>query len=627
LCGICGFYSRQKESLENLIKMNETMIHRGPDDHGEEMLDCMKGTYHIGMAHRRLSVQDLSVLGHQPMHSDNGRVVVAFNGEIYNFQELRSQLSEYSFKSNCDTEVILAAYLKWGIPFVKRLNGMFAIALFDKEDDSLYLIRDRIGKKPLYYYIDSGNLYYASELKPLMANPYFEKRINDRIVGKFLYRQYINAPDTIFQSTYKLRPGEILRFRNGEIQKKKYWDIAAIYNLRCENISYQEAKQQLETLLREAVSKRLVADVPVGEFLSGGYDSALVCAMAQSISTRPINTYSIGFYDEELDEAPYARWIAEHLGTKHIEYYISEKEMFDLVKSIPRYYDEPFADSSQICTMLVSKLARKDVTVVLTGDGGDEMFGGYTIYEKIADAQQKKMQGVVLHYLMKVPIVKSRYDFSKIPFIYRIASESLLSATKTQTGSGQYFEVLDKLLIRKQHDSYLDPIEDRYREKDWVYRRMLLDMDTYLPGDILCKVDRASMKYSLEARCPFLDKDVMEFSLGLPLEYKMKDGSLKRILKEITYNYIPKKLMERPKQGFGVPIERWLRNELKEELLAYTDAAFLKKQGIFNINETQKFIHYFIQNGNMGKNTGKNYGGFVWAYFIFQQWYQEYMGE
>lgn len=624
MCGICGFYTKHKENLENLIKMNETMIHRGPDDHGEEIFDCMKDTYHIGMAHRRLSVQDLSVLGHQPMHSNNGRVVVTFNGEIYNFQELKSELSEYPFQSNCDTEVILAAYLKWGITFVKRLNGMFAIALFDKEDDSLYLIRDRIGKKPLYYYIDSGNLYYASELKPLMADPYFEKQIDDRIVGKFLYRQYINAPDTIFQSTYKLRPGEIVRFRNGQIKKRKYWDVASVYNHKWENISYGEAKERLELLLKEAVSKRLVADVPVGEFLSGGYDSALVCALAQSVSAKPINTYSIGFYDKELDEAPFARSIAQHLGTNHTEYYISEREMFDLVKSIPYYYDEPFADSSQICTMLVSELARKDVTVVLTGDGGDEMFGGYTIYERIADAQQKKMFGIMLHYLMKIPFVRAKYDYTKIPFVYRVASESFLSATKTQTGSGQYFEILDRLLICKEHDSYLDPIEDRYREKDWVYRRMLLDMDTYLPGDILCKVDRAGMKYSLEARCPFLDKDVMEFSLGLPLEYKMKNGELKRILKEITYNYIPKKLMDRPKQGFGVPIERWLRNELREELLAYTDSVFLKKQGIFNIEETQKFIHYFIQNGNMGKNTGKNYGGFVWAYFIFQQWYQVY---
>ena len=627
MCGICGFYSKQRESLQNLIKMNNTMFHRGPDDHDEEIFDCVKGSYSVGLAHRRLSIQDLSKLGHQPMHSNDGRLVVAFNGEIYNFRELKSKLPEYPFRSNCDTEVILAAYLKWGIKFVEHLNGMFAIALFDKEEDSLYLIRDRIGKKPLYYYLDSGNLYYASELKPLMVNPYFPAKINEKIVGKFLYRQYINAPDTIFQSTYKLRPGEVLKFRDGKIEKWKYWDVAEVYNRKKENISYEDAKEHLEILLKEAVSKRMVADVPVGEFLSGGYDSALVCAIAQSVSSNPINTYSIGFEEEELNEAPFAKQIARHLGTNHTEYYISEKEMFDLVKSIPQYYDEPFADSSQICTMLVSELAKKDVTVVLTGDGGDELFGGYTIYKRIAAAQQKKLQGIMLHYLLKMPFIKDRYDYSQIPFSYRVASESLDSRIKTQTGSGQYFDILDRILVCKEHVGYLDPIEDRYREKDWVYRRMLLDMDTYLPGDILCKVDRASMKYSLEARCPFLDKNVMEFSLGLPLEYKTGNGELKRILKDITYKYIPKELMDRPKQGFGVPRERWLRNELREELLSYTDSTFLKKQGIFDPDETQKLVALFIEKGNGGKDTGRNYAGFVWAYFTFQQWYLAYEGE
>lgn len=605
--------------------MNSTMIHRGPDDHGEEIFECMNGTYNVGMAQRRLSIRDLSKLGHQPMHSNNDRVIVAFNGEIYNFQELKEEMPEYPFKSNCDTEVLLAAYLKWGIKFVKHLNGMFAIALFDKEDDTLYLVRDCAGKKPLYYYVDAQNLYFASELKPLMVNPHFKRSINDEIVGKFLYNQYINAPDTIFRSTYKLRPGEILKFRNGVINKKKYWDVAAIYNRKKEKFSYVEAKEKLEILLKDAISRRMVADVPVGEFLSGGYDSALVCAIAQSISAEPIKTYSVGFFDDKLNEAPYAKQIARHLGTNHTEYYLSEKEMFDLVRCIPKYYDEPFADASQICTMLVSELAKKDVTVVLTGDGGDELFGGYTIYDKIASAQQKKMQGVLLHYLFKVPFVKTKYDYSQLPLVYRIASESLRSETKTQTGAGQYFDILDKILLCKRHAGYLYPIEDRYKEKDWVYRRMLLDMDTYLPGDILCKVDRASMKYSLEARCPFLDKNIMEFSLGLPIEYKIRNGELKKILKDITHQYIPKKLMDRPKQGFGVPIERWLREELKEELLSYTDLEFLKKQGIFSSNETQRFIRYFIKNGNMGKDTGKNYARFVWSFFIFQQWYEEYM--
>lgn len=625
MCGICGFYSKQKESLQNLIKMNNTMVHRGPDDHGEEIFDCMKGKYSVGMAHRRLAIRDLTKLGHQPMYSYNGRVCVVFNGEIYNFTDLKVEIHEYSFQSNCDTEVILAAYLKWGINFVERLNGMFAIALFDREDDTLYLIRDRIGKKPLYYYLDSENLYYASELKPLMASSCFPEKINDGIVAKFLYRQYINAPDTIFESTYKLRPGEILKFRNGKVETWKYWDIAEIYNHRSRKISYEQAKEQLEMLLREAVSKRMAADVPVGEFLSGGYDSALVCAIAQSISSQPINTYSIGFYNEKLNEAPFALNIAQHLGTNHTEYYISEKEMFDIVRSLPKYYDEPFADSSQICTMLVSELAKKEVTVVLTGDGGDELFGGYTIYKKISEAQKKKIQGVILHNLFKVPFIKDRYDYSKIPLIYRIASESLDSATRTQTGAGHYFNILDRLLICKEHSDYLDPIEHRYKENNWVYRRMLLDLDTYLPGDILCKVDRASMKYSLEARCPFLDKDIIEFSLKLPLKYKIRNGELKRILKEITYKYIPKELMDRPKQGFSVPEERWLRNELKDELLSYTNEEFLKKQEIFEPAEVQKWVSLFIKDGNSGENTGKNQAKFIWAYFIFQQWYQMYI--
>lgn len=624
MCGICGFYSKNKENLQNLIEMNNTMIHRGPDDHGEEIFDCMNGEYSVGLAHRRLAIQDLSRLGHQPMYSNDGRIGVVFNGEIYNFQDLKDEIPEYSFRSNCDTEIILAAYLKWGIKFVEHLNGMFAVALFDKENDTLYLIRDRIGKKPLYYYLDSGNLYYASELKPLMASPYFQKKINEKIVGKFLYRQYINAPDTIFTYTYKLRPGEILKFRGGNVQTWKYWDVAKAHSQRLEGISYEEAKVHLEELLVEAVRRRISADVPVGEFLSGGYDSALICAIAQSMSSQPINTYSIGFYDKKLNEAPFAKNIAQHLGTKHTEYYISEQEMFDLVKSIPLYYDEPFADASQICTMLVSELAKKDVTVVLSGDGGDELFGGYTIYEKIALAQQKRIQGVVLHYLLKIPFVKNKYDYSKIPFVYRVASESLASETRTQTGSGQYFDILDKMLLCKGHDSYIDPIEDRYHEKRWAYRRMLLDLDTYLPGDILCKVDRASMKYSLEARCPFLDINVMEFSLGLPLEYKMRNGNLKKILKDITYKYIPKELMDRPKQGFSVPRERWLRNELKEELLSYTDTDFLKRQGIFRHDETQKLVSLFIEKGDGGKDTGKNYAGIVWAYFIFQQWYMMY---
>ena len=625
MCGICGFYTKKRETLHNLIEMNNMMTHRGPDDHGEEIYTSNNSDYCIGMAHRRLSIMDLSFLGHQPMHSKNKKVTVVFNGEIYNFIELKEELKEYPFVSNCDTEVIIAAYLEWGIECINKFNGMYAIAIYDREDESVYLIRDRIGKKPLYYYLNDGNLYFASELKALMANPHFEKEINENIIAKFIYMQYINAPDSIFQNTFKLEPGGILKFRNGKVDKWKYWDVAENHKKSILKISYGEAVEEMEHLLKESVKRRMAADVPVGEFLSGGYDSALICSLAQSLSQESIRTYSIGFEDKKLDEAPYAKEIAKYLGTNHTEYYISQKEMFELIRSIPKYYDEPFADSSQICTMLVSELAKKDVTVVLTGDGGDELFGGYTIYKSIKKAQEKKVTGVLLNSIYKIPLANRIYNFRKLPFVYRVASESLDSNIKTQVGSGQYLKQIDKFFINKEPKEYLYYIEDNYGEKNWVYKRMLLDIDTYLPGDILCKVDRASMKYSLEVRCPFLDKELLEFSLRLPLEYKYSDNDLKRIIKDVTYKYIPKELMDRPKQGFGVPREKWLRNELKDELLDYLEADFVKNQGIFDAVEIRKIVESYLEKGDMGANTGQNYGRFVWSYYIFQQWYTYYM--
>lgn len=625
MCGICGFYTKNGETIKNLIKMNNTMIHRGPNDHGEEIYVGQDTRYGIGLAQRRLSIVDLSAKGHQPMHSPNKRVSLVFNGEIYNYRELKEELADYPFQSNCDTEVIIASYLKWGIKCVDKFNGMFAIALLDREEYTLYLIRDRIGKKPLYYYFKNGNLYFASELKPLMASPYFEKKVNEKIISKYLYRQYINAPDSIFENTYKLEPGGILKFTKGRVEKWKYWDVADTYKANHTTLTYEEALDEFEILMKNAVQKRMVADVSVGEFLSGGYDSALVCALAQSMSDRPIRTYSIGFDDKKFDEAPFAKEISEYLGTNHTEHYISEKEMLDLVSSIPQYYDEPFADSSQICTMLVSELAKRNVTVVLTGDAGDEFFGGYTIYEKLLNAQKKERIGMMLHLMYKIPGVNKIKDFRTLSLPLKISAESMDQRVRTQSGTGYYFKTLNNLLLCEDQIQCLDPIEERYEENSWVYRRMLTDMDTYLPGDILCKVDRASMKYSLEARCPFLDKNVMEFSLGLPLEYKIRNGNLKSMIKDLTYRYIPKELVDRPKQGFSVPREKWMRNELKEELLSYVDRDYIVRQNIFKVNEIKQFVYDFVENGNGGRNTGKNHAGFVWAYFVFQKWYRYYM--
>ncbi|MDE5865074.1 MAG: asparagine synthase (glutamine-hydrolyzing), partial [Lachnospiraceae bacterium] len=389
MCGICGFISRSTITTDQLRQMNDTMYHRGPDDHGEEIYTASDG-YTVGLAQRRLSILDLSELGHQPMHSKDKRVSVVYNGEIYNFNEIKEELQDYSFCSSCDTEVIIAAYLKWGISCVDKFNGMFAIALFDRDSQNLYLIRDRIGKKPLYYWLNDGNLIFASELKPIMVCPGVERKIRTEIISRYLYHQYINAPDTIFEDIYKLEPGMILQFNMGKISTWKYWDVKKVYHeqRRAEVSDYAQAKKELKELLNRSVKMRMIADVPLGTFLSGGYDSSMITAIAQSQSEQPVKTYSIGFNEEKYNEAKFAKEVARHLGTNHTEMYIEEKEMFDLVGSIAKYYDEPFADSSQIPTMLVSSLAKQDVTVVLSGDGGDEFFCGYNAYDKVGQAQK-----------------------------------------------------------------------------------------------------------------------------------------------------------------------------------------------------------------------------------------------
>ena len=516
MCGICGFVSKDRITLEQLKGMNDTMYHRGPDDSGEEIYPAAEG-YAVGFAQRRLSILDLSPLGHQPMHSKDKRIAVVYNGEIYNFQELKEELQDYAFTSTCDTEVIIAAYLKWGIDCINKFNGMFAIALFDRETQDVYLVRDRIGKKPLYYWWENGNLAFASEMKPLMACPGFGKKIRTEVISRYLYHQYINAPDTIFENVYKLEPGSILQFHAGQIKTWKYWDVKQVYHEQKANPvkDYNQAKEELKALLNRSVQLRMIADVPLGAFLSGGYDSSLMTAIAQSHSEQPVKTYSIGFNEEKYNEAKFAKEVAKYLGTNHTEVYISEKEMFDLVDSISAYYDEPFADSSQIPSMLVAELAKKDVTVVLSGDGGDEFFCGYNAYDKVGQAQKLDFLGGLTHGVCNLPGIRKAKILDKMPFKVRIIAGNRDKETKTQFGASNYLTTACNM-VQGDAIPVLYPIESGYAEKNWQERRMLLDMDTYLPGDILCKVDRATMKYSLEARCPILDKDVMEYSYRLP---------------------------------------------------------------------------------------------------------------
>ncbi len=631
MCGISGFISKRRITSDELRVMNDEMYHRGPDDAGVEIYEATGG-YGVGFAQRRLSILDLSDLGHQPMHDTSGRISLVYNGEIYNFDALKAELKDYPFKTTCDTEVIIAAYLKWGIDCIERFNGMFAIALYDREEEKVFLVRDRIGKKPLYYEIGEGGeeLFFASELKPLMKRPGFDRKIRTAVLSRYLFQQYINAPDTVFEDVYKLEPGSILTFSlsgNAEdrIVTRKYWDINTVYHKMRENpvTDYQTAKEELKDLLKQAVKMRMIADVPLGAFLSGGYDTSLMTAIAADLSEEPVKTFSVGFHEERFNEARFAKAVAEHLGCDHTEMYIGEEDMFDLVSSIPQYYDEPFADSSEIATMLVSQLAKEKVTVALSGDGGDEFFCGYNIYENVKQAQMLDLPGGIVRGILNAPLIKKADLMRKLPFRVRVIAENKNPETKTQFGAPGYLESAARMVTGDQVSCRYE-MESAYGVKNWQIRRMLLDMDTYLPGDILCKVDRASMKYSLEARCPILDKEVMEYSFRLDHGFKYDKGVKKRILKDIAYDYIPRELLDRPKVGFGVPLDKWLRGPLKEQLLAYGDRDYLRRQGIFDPDYTSNLIREYTEKGDGGPATGRNYSKISWSFFVFQQWYDHY---
>lgn len=693
MCGICGYISRTVIGREQLSRMNDTMKHRGPNDAGVELFEAAGG-YTVGLAQRRLSIQDLSPLGHQPMASADGRLEVVFNGEIYNFLELKKQLSEYPYRSSCDTEVILAAYLRWGIGMVDHLGGMFAIALFDRQEQAVYFLRDRIGKKPLYYTFYNGGLVFGSELKPLMAAPGFPRELRRDVLPRYLYQGYINAPDTIFAHTYKLEPGCWMKvaltgaaaksgLSEASAELHRYWDVAGVYHAKSADPveDYGEAKDGLRAELRHAVSERMIADVPLGAFLSGGYDSSLVSAVAQELAMeqtgRPLKTFCIGFDEPAYDESPFAEKVAAHLGTDHTTMKIGERDMLDLVESIPQYFDEPFADSSEIPTMLVSSLARKQVTVALSGDGGDEFFCGYNIYAKLHEAQRLDALGAAAHAVGKIGGLGRHY-----PFRVRVIAENRDPETKTQLLSGNYVSRAYRMcgvsgadaqngagacegqeqtgsrcgvsradvqngvgvrelqgktgsrcgvtapLVQPGGQAVLPagyPIESRYGVKDWQIRRMLLDMDTYLPGDILCKVDRASMKYALETRCPILDPEVMEYSFRIPHRFKYDGKDKKHILKDLARDYIPGELLDRPKKGFSVPLDKWLRGPLRAQLLDFAREERLRAQGLFDAAYTYAFVAQYLETGDRGAMSGENYSKLVWSFFVFQQWYEMYL--
>lgn len=589
MCGIAGYFNINNPADEafqpdELQKMLNALEHRGPDNN-----DYYANDY-TGIGHTRLSIIDLSNRASQPMHSRSNRYVIVYNGEVYNFKEIATEL-KIDFRSDSDTEVILEAFEEWGVSFVNKLRGMFAFAIYDKYENQLYLYRDRIGIKPLFYHWDGTHFAFASELKAIRQLSYIEnrRRLYRRAINDFLYLGYIPQPSTIYQNIFKFPAGHLAIIHKNSLKLESYWKIDG--QIRQSTIKdEEEAKTQLHGLVNESVKYRMISDVPFGTFLSGGIDSSLVTAVAQSNSTLPINTFSIGFKEAKYNEASHAKAIASYLGTNHHEFMLSEKDAIGKVNDIITSYDEPFADSSAIPTMLVSEMARKHVTMALSGDGGDEQFMGYGAY-----IWARRLNNPAIKLLRK-PIGKSlslmgnRYKRASSLFLYK-SKDHFKSHIFSQE---QYFftrEELDSLLTSdyrvkiKVNESFYQPARDLTPAE----KQALFDLAYYLRDDLLVKVDRASMLYSLETRVPLLDHKIVRFSLNLDESLKIKNGVQKYLLKQVLYDYVPQKFFNRPKWGFSIPLMKWLKTDLKYLIDEHLSEYNIRKYGIVNYQVVEEY--------------------------------------
>lgn len=630
MCGIVGFIDFNKKlSNEKLINITDVIHHRGPDDSGCSFFETKFAN--IGLGHRRLSILDLSIHGHQPMQYENFEII--FNGEVYNFKEIREELTEYSFFSDSDTEVILKAFHKWGIKAVDKFNGMFAIAIYDKLNEKITLIRDRTGIKPLYYYKNDNLFLFGSELKSFYQCARFEKDIDFNALAQFFHYGYIPQPYSIFKNCFKLKAGHYLEIdlKSQKFEEKKYWDVKDFYNLPKKNISYEDAKNEIEKLLISSFNYRMVSDVPVGVFLSGGYDSSAVTAILQKTNTQKIKTFSIGFNEEGYNEAHHAKKVADYLGTEHTEYYCTQKEALDILPNLAEIYDEPFGDSSAISTILVSKLARREVTVALSADAGDEIFGGYGKYKTSLKYFQffskfPKFSHTILSFIFnnvnpnKIPVLKNKYNidsrFKKIAYILK--SNSAVMAMKYTSHMFTQDEIR-KLFNQDfiEYKTYFDTPNELNSSNDELSKMFAIDYQTYLVDDILTKVDRATMSVSLEGREPLLDYRIIEYVAQLPSSFKMNDKETKIVLKDIVHKYIPKEIMDRPKMGFGVPISEWFRDELKEYFYKYFEENKLKKARL-NPTEVIRLRDEYLSGQDV--NTRR-----LWFILMYMMWYERWM--
>lgn len=633
MCGIAGFVDFNKNSTELDVKaMIAPLNHRGPDGEGTLLLKNSEAV--IGFGHKRLSIIDLSNNGKQPMSLDH--LHITFNGEIYNYREIKIELLElgHQFRGESDTEMILHAYKQWGINAVDKFIGMFAIVLYDDLNKEILILRDRAGVKPLFYYQKNDLFLFSSELKSFQEHPNFEKNLNLDAVAAFMQYGNVPTPHCIFKNCKKVNPGHFIKFdlKSKNKQEIQYWNVYDYYNKPKSKISYQEAKKETKKILLSACKYRMVADVPVGVFLSGGYDSTTVAALLQSESTKKLKTFTIGVPDIGLNEAPYAKDIAHHLGTDHTEVHCTEEEALEMIKDLPFYYDEPFADSSAIPTTLVSKMARKDVTVALSADGGDEIFAGYNRYDfmfrygkklnKIPSFFRNSLVGIMNNVSSEsLPILKNKYNFhnryEKLKTVLKDPSKKEIMLSLSQQFTKKQMSKIMKNNFSELKTMYQsnELLKDSNSSLSYM---MAVDFQTYLLDDILQKVDRATMTHSLEGREPFLDHRILEFAAQLPDNFKYDNGIKKRILKDITHQYIPQKLLDRPKMGFAIPIASWLNNQLKDYVEEYINKDRIVKQGIFNWS-------YISQLKTSFYSGRKEYDTKLWYFLTFQMWYSKWM--
>lgn len=637
MCGITGFWQSGLSAdlaHDALRAITGTLSHRGPDDSGTLLDDSGR----LGIGHRRLSIIDLSVEGRQPMRSASGRFAIVFNGEIYNFEELRAELKGVAWRGHSDTEVMLAAIEQWGLKCaLNRFVGMFAFALWDSHQKCLYLVRDRLGIKPLYYARIGENFVFASELKAIVAFPGFAGRINRDVLAMYMRFGYIPAPYSIYEGVEKLSAGSILTVaeQDGVPTLEQFWsaeEVARASLERRRQTSCTDLMDELQDKLKDAVRLRMIADVPLGAFLSGGIDSSTVVALMQSLSSRPVRTFTIGFEEDRYDEASYARRVAAHLGTEHTELSVTPQQALDVIPLLPRMYDEPFADSSAIPTYLISKLARSRVTVALSGDGGDELFGGYFRY-----TLARSVWNAVRRAGPAARIVANLARATSPAAIDAITRYLPVPASLTRSAGDRAHKLAAHLLLRSRENIYLQTlsqwsetgalvlnckepqsvIED-LRSLSWISSTeemgMLCDLRHYLREDILTKVDRASMAVGLEVRVPILDHRVVEFSWTVPLDMKFRQGQSKWLLRQLLYRFVPRELIDRPKMGFTIPMDLWLRGPLREWAEDRLSTERLRREGFFNVAQIRKRWDEHL-------SGRRNWQHALWTVLFFQDWH------